>query len=544
MFFKQFLPILFLFLISCSRSQAPGLPARESHYSQTSTYDEVMKVAQYVANHSDHTVLNTFGESEQGKPLPLLIFSDRLIHSPEEARSLNRPVILVLGDIHSGEVDGKEAMLRIAMNIEQGKYAALLNKITVLFAPIYNPDGNDMMERTHRTNQNGPSEGVGTRTNAVELNLNRDFTKLDASESVGLVTNVLNTWDPVLFMDLHTTDGSYHGYHLTYAPPLNPNTDPEVIQYERGFMLPAITQMMKEQGWNTNYYGFFESPTKPNTGWRTFSPLPRYSTNYYGLRNRLALLAETYSYLDFKHRIDVSEDFVLSTLRYSADHASELLRLKKKLDSLYEDYPGDEQEGVEFDYAPPVKDTILVGSVDTVYHKDIDRMTFRRLDTVRKVRTNIYGRFRATKKREVPVLYGIPDVRDKYDDIFKNLQEHGIRLFKTSESDDVMVKRYIPEQKSVIRSYEQHQLIKVDGKYIDEKINPKSWILIPTDNVKRNLIFYLLEPESDDGYVRWNFFGDRLSVGDPFPIVKIMYKPGFKIQRLSDSSTEFFKSNR
>ena len=192
--------------------------------------------------------------------------------------------------------------------------------------------------------------GVGTRENAKGLDLNRDFMKLDSAEAKALV-RLFNTWDPHLTVDLHTTNGSYHGYHLTYAPALNPNTSPHLIRFSREIMLPQIGVAVEQKHkFRTYYYGNFATsgaiarelnsfPASDGTRtvetrvWRTFDHRPRFGNNYAGLRNRLTILSEAYSYLDFKRRVAVTEAFVEEILLFSAANKSALVKVIADVDS-------------------------------------------------------------------------------------------------------------------------------------------------------------------------------------------------------------------
>ena len=97
--------------------------------------------------------------------------------------------------------------------------------MVLLIAPIYNADGNERFATDNRGRQNGPVGGQGQRPNAQNYDLNRDHMKLDSPEARAFV-KLMTDYDPQVAMDLHTTNGSRHGYYLTYAPPLNPATDP------------------------------------------------------------------------------------------------------------------------------------------------------------------------------------------------------------------------------------------------------------------------------------------------------------------------------
>ena len=231
--------------------------------------------------------------------------------------------MFVQANIHAGEVEGKEAVLMLARRLVSGDLKPLTRQLVILIAPDYNADGNEKVNVMNRTAQNGPVGGVGTRENSKGLDLNRDYMKLDSAEARSLV-GLINKWDPHVIVDLHTTNGSYHAYHLTYSPILNPNADARLIDFTRERMLAPIRQaMLKTHNWRTYYYGNFApedgggressrvDPANPgNVTWRTFDHRPRFGNNYAGLRNRIAILSEAYSYLDFKGRVEVTEDFV------------------------------------------------------------------------------------------------------------------------------------------------------------------------------------------------------------------------------------------
>ena len=66
---------------------------------------------------------------------------------------------------------------------------------------------------------------MGQRHNAQDFDLNRDCTKLETSEARSLA-RLMTEYDPHIAVDLHTTDGSAHGFYLTYQTSVSPNTSP------------------------------------------------------------------------------------------------------------------------------------------------------------------------------------------------------------------------------------------------------------------------------------------------------------------------------
>src|SRR5262249_1910892 len=151
----------------------------------------------------------------EGRKLPLLILADPPLATAEEAARTKKLIVCAIGNIHAGEVDGKEALLMLARDMGLAQEHRLLKDLVIALVPIINPDGNERMAKTNRPGQVGPEEGMGTRGNANGLDLNRDFIKLETPEVRALV-RFLNRWDPALVLDTHTTNGSHHRYTITY----------------------------------------------------------------------------------------------------------------------------------------------------------------------------------------------------------------------------------------------------------------------------------------------------------------------------------------
>jgi len=206
--------------------------------------------------------VETFATTNEGRSLPLVIVGP---YTPQSARASGKPVVFIMANIHAGEVEGKEAAQMLLRDLVSS-HRKLRDDLVVLIAPIYNADGNERISPEHRTTQHGPLNGVGVRENEQGLDLNRDYMKLESPEARGLVQNVLARWDPLLTVDLHTTNGSYHGYQLTYSPSLNPDA-PGEIPVTRGVRRPR-----SEIGTRSA----FLLPNSPRGGWkRTTPPVPR-----------------------------------------------------------------------------------------------------------------------------------------------------------------------------------------------------------------------------------------------------------------------------
>ncbi|MBK7708610.1 MAG: M14 family metallopeptidase [Acidobacteria bacterium] len=513
-------------------AQTPDLPrtgAELSNFEETSRYDEVSLFIAGLQKRAPNLRVENFGESQEGRKLPMMILSDRAVSTPAEARALGRPVIFVMGNIHAGEVEGKEAALVIARRLLFGDLRPLLSKLTILIAPIYNADGNEKISTDNRTNQNGPIGGVGARENAQKLDLNRDYMKLDSPEARALV-GVFNRWDPHLTVDLHTTNGSYHGYHLTYSQPLNPNTDQAILDFQRNRMMPAIAaSLLKNFKFRSYYYGnftgFSNTPKEgAKTTWEAFTHQPRIGQNYGGLRNRLTILSEAYSYVSFKRRVEVTERFVEEILKYSAANAVAIRSLTKAADD--RTVAGLAGKGLAFgvEFKPkalPKPVDILVGEVEKIKNpRSGKEMTAMIEDKYKPLRMEDLGIFEAVRSVAAPKAYLIK--ADKA--IVDKLRQHGIQVEELSAELETEVEAFTVERfEKYKRPFQGHNAMTVKGSYATETVKlPAGTIVVRTAQPLGRLAFYLLEPTSDDGLVVWNFFDATLESAKAVPIFKLM----------------------
>lgn len=540
--------ILSLSGIAMAQTKEPTLKTRAelSNYEETTRYEEVVRFINELQKTTPLLRIESFGKTIEGRELPLMIFADPPISQPLQAKAAGKPVVFIQANIHAGEVEGKEAMLSIARRIVGGDLKVLLQKIIILVAPIYNADGNEKISPNNRTAQNGPIGGVGTRENAKGLDLNRDYIKLESPEANALV-GLFNRWDPHLTVDLHTTNGSYHGYHLTYAPMLTPNADARLVAFERNKMLPAITRaMLKTHKFRTYFYGNFATKERINREfdsfemqrsgsaaqpaaapetriWRTFDHRPRFGNNYCGLRNRFVILSEAYSYLDFKGRIAVTEAFVEEILKYSALRADEMLALLKRAD---EDAVRGKTAtpGVEFELKPldkPVE--ILVGEVEKIKNPRSGKMMTAMLENkVKPVAMPDYGLFAATRSSVIPQAYLFR--REKsLAIVLEKLKAHGITVEELTDNFQSEVEGFaITDVKKAARAFQGHAEVRLKGAWRKETVAfPAGSFLVRTATPLAALIFYLLDPESDDGLVNWNFLDEVLSKGNLYPLYRI-----------------------
>jgi Zinc carboxypeptidase len=544
-----FLMILTAAISFAARSRAqdtlPKTHAEVTDYIETSRYEDVLHFIGDLQARSPLLRVETFGRSKSGRNLPLMILADPPVSTPRQALGSGRPIVFVMANIHAGEVEGKESAQALARRLLLGDGKALLQKMTVLIAPIYNADGNERIDPRNRSEQNGPLGGVGVRENADGLDLNRDFMKLESPEARGLVS-LFNRWDPHLTVDLHTTNGSYHGYHLTYSIPLNPSTPSAISDYQRDVMMPAIARkMLDRHKFRTYYYGNFSrnaAPGKPgrSPSWLAFTHEPRIGQNYTGLRNRLNILSEAYSYLDFRRRVEATTAFVDEILDFVVAHGPEVVNLTRAADeqTVRDGLQGELAPlGVAHEMRPlPESVEILVGEVTRRKHPKTGlEMTVMIEDKITPTMMQDFGKFAATRTVRRPRAYLIPPEKGHVK-VLDTLLAHGVSVEVVSRPFKAEVESFVVDEiKRAGRSFQGHQTVKLTGKTRTETMDfPPGTLLVRTAQPLGTLASYLLEPESDDGLVTWNFLDDSLAPGKPVPIFKF-FRDEMPVSQLFES---------
>lgn len=497
--------LLFLLLpVTAAAQEEPLTRAERTGWVETSRYEDVMRFLAAVAPRG--IAVDTFGYSFEGRALPV-------------ARWGRGPTrVLVFANIHAGEVEGKEAAQILLREIAAGGHRDWRDALTLWIAPIYNADGNERVSLINRPLQHGPIGGMGQRPNAQGLDLNRDFMKLEAPETRSLVA-LMRAIDPHVVVDLHTTDGTRHAYHLTYAPPLHPATDGAIDGFLRETWLPAVTAAL-EPAWLTHTYGNLpeDEEIEAERGWYTFDHRPRFSTNYVGLRNRFGILSEAYSYLPFEARIAVTRRFVEGVLDFVAARGDAIRSATEAAD-------GRELIGSELPLRAQIARSadeveILLGAVVEERNPYTGRVMLRRLDIVTPERMVEYGRFRATETERVPAAYLVPPALG---DVLDVLAAHGIEMRALSEPATRQVEVFrITASSQAEREFQGHRERTLEGRWESATRElPAGTVVVPMDQPLARLAFLLLEPRSDDGLVNWNLLDPALEGADTYPIPRV-----------------------
>lgn len=489
--------------------------AEESDYQETSRHADVMRFVEQLQQRGDPRLWVTrFGTSPENRDLPLLVLSAHGVKTPEQARASELPVVLILNGIHAGEVEGKEASLMLARDLLSSSAGDLLEQMILLIVPLFNPDGNDRISPTNRQlniakleGQLGPPTGVGTRTNAAGINLNRDYMKQEAVEMQLLQSNVCQVWQPHLTIDCHATNGSVHRFALTYdIPHTSESGRSEPILFMREQLLPLVTRRLQNRtGLDAFYYGnFVTDEGGSGSGWMTYPHNPRFGSNYRGLTNRLDLLLETYSYLSFPERVFTTYEFLVEVLNFVTERGRDMIQVVESSQR------PPERVAVRYrldSFAEPVE--ILTREPRTLEGQPIS-VTMPHL-----------ARFVGTEVVDRPWAYAVPDA------VARHLRQHGLAVQQLAQDRNTAVEvaqvesavggqsRRILEasssgEKQFFAHYQQKTRKLVEGTY-----------LVPTDQPLGAIAVYLCEASSDDGIITCGVIPEPVS-GTEFPVLRVL----------------------
>jgi hypothetical protein len=290
---------------------------------ETVTWQEAIGMYQWLDNQHEEAVLTEAGRTDAGKPLHLFVISRGSLFTPEEVHRSGRNILFINNGIHPGEPCGVDASLQFASDLLSGKdtYARFLDNTVVVIVPIFNVGGALNRSRYHRANQNGPNE-QGFRGNARNLDLNRDFIKLDSRNARSMV-EILRAWDPEVFVDTHTSNGSDYPYTITLINSHLQRHEPAQATFLADTMLPWLFEAMDQTPYPMSPY-VWSYGRSPETGIVGFMDYPRYTSGYASLFNTLAFTVETHMFKPFEDRVRSTLHFLREMLRFTSAHHSEI----------------------------------------------------------------------------------------------------------------------------------------------------------------------------------------------------------------------------
>ncbi len=476
-------------------------PFEASGLTRTPRYDETMAWLARLDKASQQVEMVSLGKSGEGRDVWMVIASQEGALTPDRLRASGKPVVLVQAGIHSGEIDGKDAgmMLLRDMTVRATK-KDLLEKASFLFIPIFNVDGHERFSRFARINQRGPLE-QGWRTTSSNLNLNRDYTKLDAPETQALV-RALNLWQPDLYIDVHVTDGIDYQYDVTWGGNSAGNYSPATQRWLESVLRPALERDLRAMGHVPGPLLFASNNTDLSEGIINWASSPRFSNGYGDVRHLPTILVENHSLKPYDQRVLGTYVFLESVLRTLGARVKELRRAAEQDRSLRPaEFP---VEWKAADGPPPTFEFLGIGSrADSSAVSGGKRVTWTGTPITQSVP---YVQFtKPVRMVRVPKAYWIAP---QWTDVIARLQLHGIQMERIAKERELDVEMFrVPDAALEPEPFEGRA--RVTGTPVVERRHerfPAGSVRIPIDQPLGELAVVLLDPASDDSFFRWGFF--------------------------------------
>ncbi|MEO6323622.1 MAG: M14 family metallopeptidase [Thermoanaerobaculia bacterium] len=499
-------------------AQAAETPIPPDHYTKaeltsfrfTPSLDEITVFLLRLTTTSPFLHVETFGTTYLGRRMPVVIVSKEKVFTPEDAWKSGRPIVLILNSIHGGEVDGTDASLILLRDIALGNRPEILNGVTLLVVPVYNVDGHERVSKFNRPNQNGPSEGMGFRTNGRGHDLNRDWLKADAPETRALLA-LAAAWKPDLVIDDHVTDGADFQPTLTTFEGSPPTTPASIGAWLKS-VVPAARRQVEEAGYKTAPYIDFIDSLDPRQGVDPGASEPRYSTGYFPLRNIATVLVETHAIKPYADRVKANLHFLRALLEGTASKGKALILARETARR--------ESRGAAVGSACVVafesdRSRPEVFELPTfAWSEEISPVTGKpvlRYDTSRPMTLPIplFPYTKPTVSVPRPFAYLIPA---GWPEVEERLKAHGIRYEKLIAPTRLEVGTSRASEASLASSPYQgrSRVTATISRRRETRDVPAGSLYVPLDTELARIAIALLEPESPDSLFAWGTFSSVL----------------------------------
>ncbi len=485
--------------------------AERSGYARTGHYEEVIALCDaFATRYPDAVRCIEFGTTPEGRPMKALVVTRSGAHTPEQARSAGLPVVLIQGGIHAGEIDGKDAgFLALRQVLDEKAARGALDKLVLIFVPVFNIDGHERFGAWNRPNQNGPAE-MGWRVTAQNYNLNRDYAKADTPEMQAMLA-LENAWDPIATIDLHVTDGAKFEHDVSIqVEPLHAGDEP--LRAAGLALRDGTLERLRAQGsLPVAFYPSFVENDNPASGFVDGVAPPRFSTGYFLMRNRLAMLVETHSWKDYPTRVRITRNTVIAVLELAAKHGADWRRVAQAAD-LRAQQLGGQPVPLTWTASDKVRTIDFRGYAYTRTPSDVSGASMTRYDDTKPQVWKVPLRDEIVPGVSVAAPKGGYLVSPAYAaSVGAKLRQHGIAFERIERAmPKTPVETFRDETPTfAVASSEGHQRLTVEGEWQNEMqdIGPGA-LFVTIEQPKSRLVMALLEPLAPDSLLAWGHFNN------------------------------------
>ncbi|MES2759851.1 MAG: M14 family metallopeptidase [Pseudomonadota bacterium] len=490
---------------------APDLTtvSERSGFQSTGRYDEVIRLcAAFQQAYPKQVRCIDFGTTPEGRPMKALVVTRSGAMTAQQAKRRGLPVVLIQGGIHAGEIDGKDAgFLALREVLENRAAPGALDKQVLLFVPVFNVDGHERFTPNNRPNQRGPV-AMGWRTTSQNFNLNRDYAKADAPEMQAMLA-LVNAWDPLAYVDLHVTNGAKFEHDISIqVEPVN-SGDPLLRQAGLALRTSVIADIARQGSMPQAYYMSFAENDNPQSGFVDSVSDPRFSTGYFQLRNRIAMLVETHSWKDYPTRVRITRNTVVSVLAQVAEHGAAWRKAALEADARALKLGG---TPVPLTWKTTDKSRMIdfKGYAYTRTPSDVSGILMTRYDDTRPQVWTVPLRDEILPDLSINAPgagYIVPAAHAGT--VAKKLAQHGVEFRVIGAAQPRAEVETFRAEKTTFTpaSFESHQRLTVQGGWKPEpRALGKGDLFVPVAQPKARLVVALFEPQAPDSMLAWGAF--------------------------------------
>ncbi len=502
----------------CSTATPPDINLR---YDQNQSFDyyETIDAYQKLSDYYSEASLIEMGISDTGKPLHLFMISGNSDFDPVSIKAKGKTIILIMNGIHAGEPVGIDASIQYAIDVLDNRDGAanVLENTVLAIIPVYNIDGSLNRSPYFRMNQDGP-EVKGSRRNALNIDLNRDFVKQDSRASKSFAS-LFHYLDPDIFIDTHTTNGADHQFTMTLIPTLYQKLPPAMGEFFHKEMVATMYERMNsETPWGMCPYVQTIRRGDVRSGLTGFNDHPYFSSGYAALFNTFPFITETLVYKPFPDRVRSTIDFIRMLTEFSSENNEQIRTLR-----------ADAKQ-----YTKHTREFVLDWSLDRSRHEPFYFRGYEMEESLSPVtgRTiNIfnhdkpwedtvafYNYYLPSLKVEAPTAYIIPQA---WDDVINRMELNGVKMNRLQQDSIIEVEIiFIDSFQASQRPNQGRQLISqaTTRTRMVKRQFYQGDVIIYVNQDSNNYIVHMLEPLAPASFFSWGFFNSTLEDGEWFSL--------------------------
>ncbi len=490
--------VLSLFLIPVGlRAQEPRTGAERVEFERTTSHDELIEFLFDVQSQTNHMLIQELGVTNEGRMIPLVILGAPPSSTPGTAWFSGKPTVFFTGSVHGNERAGKEGSQQLIRELALGELSYLLDEVNVLIVPSLNPDGAE-----------APS-----RTNSLGYDMNRDFVVVETPEISGIIEGVLTEWWPDIYVDVH--NGGAYPYNITYQATLHPAAEQDLVAFARGPLYDGVTQHLEEQEMMMYWYsGPRRDQTSGEWSWGTTEPWVRKQHTYGGLQNVITLLFEIPGRWTLGEQAANAREAMEGLLKFVAENPQDVREtvMEARRKTIQE---------------PPAE--VVITFEESAYPDPEEFYAIERRDDgsfgepmlVEGMNRTL---FVPAETRSQPWAYVFDG---RLDEVATQLGRHGIEVEQLLEAVTVPVEQYkLLSSDWADSPYQGHLLTQVEVEVVPGRVElPSGTYVVRTAQNAGRLLTHLMEPDTEDSLVRWNFIDYALSGGRGFGAQRDVFLP-------------------